>query len=68
MRDECSRSIHSSDELVMRHYVDRQHALTHWALWTGEVSYPRFSGFGIYGVVRYLDQKSLIKVTHICHQ
>ena len=29
------RSIHSSGEL---NYVDRQHALTRWALWTGKLS------------------------------
>ena len=36
--EQVLRSIHSSDELIGVHYVDRQHALTRWALWIEEVS------------------------------
>ena len=32
------RSIHIYDELLRVHYVDRQHALIQWVLWTGKVS------------------------------
>ena len=32
-------SIHSIGELIKVVYVNRKHALTRWALWTGEVSY-----------------------------
>ena len=31
------------------HYMDRQQALTQWALWTGEISYSSVSGFGTCG-------------------
>ena len=36
--------------------MDRQDALTRWALWTCEVSYSQVSGFGICGAVRSSDQ------------
>ena len=29
------RSIHSSGGLIMVHYMDRQHFITRWPLWTG---------------------------------
>ena len=38
------------------HYVDRQLALTRWALWTGEVSYSWVLRFGICWAARSLDQ------------
>ena len=39
------------------HYVDRQHALTCWALWTGEMSYSWISGFSICGAARSVINK-----------
>ena len=37
-------------------YIIKVRALTRWALWTGELSYSRVSGFGICGAARPLDQ------------